>query len=82
MSSETCGFIHKFICRYMDAEELINRYKKGERDFSGINLISDLTDVSLKGINLTLSNLVGVKFERVSFKNSKLFVNSEIIRVN
>lgn len=55
----------------ISAEELINKYNQGERDFTGVGLISDyLTDVSLEGIILTRSNLGRVKFERVNLKNA------------
>jgi uncharacterized protein YjbI with pentapeptide repeats len=44
----------------MTAEELLQRYAAGERDFSGINLREvELVDVQLPSINLSNADLIG-----------------------
>ncbi|HCF29606.1 MAG TPA: low-complexity protein, partial [Cyanobacteria bacterium UBA11049] len=42
----------------MEAEELLKRYKQGERDFSKVNLVGvNLPEANLSGINLSKANL-------------------------
>ena len=44
----------------MTAEELLERYATGERDFKGVDLSGvDLKDAELRGINLSQANLSG-----------------------
>ncbi|BAY83552.1 pentapeptide repeat protein [Calothrix parasitica NIES-267] len=44
----------------LNAEELLERYAAGERDFSGINLSGiDLSETDLLRINLSCANLSG-----------------------
>ncbi len=58
----------------MEAQELKNRYQKGERDFShaqlsGINLCgADLRDVNLIGANLTEANLAWAKLDNAQLE--------------
>ena len=47
----------------MDAQELIARYKAGERDFPGVDLSEvQLTYTHFPNINLSNANLSGVNF--------------------
>jgi uncharacterized protein YjbI with pentapeptide repeats len=49
----------------MTAEELLQRYASGERDFICINLSGvNLMEVDLKGINLEGAILRGTDFDR------------------
>ncbi len=55
----------------MDINELLQRYKQGERDFSKINLPgANLPDVNLSGINLEGANLSEAKLIVIHFSSS------------
>ncbi|GJD21586.1 hypothetical protein RIVM261_065420 [Rivularia sp. IAM M-261] len=56
----------------MDAEELLQRYQKGERDFSGVDLgYAKLENVDLKDINLSKAYLMGVKLNNANLTGAK-----------
>ncbi len=58
----------------MRAEELLERYAAGERDFSGIEIIAsdELIGANLTGINLSRSILAEMILERVDFSDANL----------
>ncbi len=49
----------------MKPQELIDRYKQGERDFPGV----DLSDTTWQGCNLSEINLEGADFSNSDLKN-------------
>ncbi len=49
----------------MDRNELRERFKSGERDFSGVNLTSeDLTRINLSGADLSNARMEGGLYRR------------------
>ncbi|MDZ8140998.1 MAG: pentapeptide repeat-containing protein [Nostoc sp. DedQUE04] len=52
----------------MDAEELLQRYAAGERDFSGV----DLEGANLVRANLSEANLRGANLARTSLREANL----------
>ena len=62
----------------MNAEELINEYKIGRRDFSGVDLrganicMADLTGADLTGANLRGVNLDEAKLRSADLRNADL----------
>ncbi|BAZ15614.1 pentapeptide repeat-containing protein [Calothrix sp. NIES-4071] len=57
----------------MDALELIRRYEKGERDFSGINLSkAKLIGANLPGINLWGADLTGANLAKAKLWGANL----------
>lgn len=57
----------------MDALELIRRYEKGERNFSGVNLSKvKLIGAYLPGINLWGADLTGANLARVKLWGANL----------
>jgi uncharacterized protein YjbI with pentapeptide repeats len=55
----------------MTAEELLQRYAAGERDFSRVDLSgARLRDTELPGINLSEANLFGAKLDRASLSGA------------
>lgn len=55
------------------AEELLERYKAGERDFNGLNLREiSLSGGELKDCNLSCANLEGAIVNQVTFSNCNL----------
>ena len=67
----------------MNAEELIQKYDAGERDFTGIQIIrGDLKDLDLRGANFTNASFKG----RVDFRGANLsgtnFTNAYLAGAN
>ncbi len=57
----------------MTAEELLERYAAGERDFSGANLYgAELTGANLTGANLTGANLNGANLTDANLTDANL----------
>jgi uncharacterized protein YjbI with pentapeptide repeats len=57
----------------MTAEELLERYAAGERDFSGVDLReADLTAIDLSCINLSNANLVDVDLSEAKLTSANL----------
>lgn len=72
----------------MTAEELLERYAAGERDFSGVDLQvadlreADLTGSNLEGANLTDAVLINAEFGVVSLERTILIgTNLEGVRI-
>ena len=60
----------------MDAKELLDRYAKGERIFTGINLIgAELNEASLSFANLRGADLVGVDLSGADLSGADLDID-------
>lgn len=70
----------------MTAEELLERYAAGERDFAGVDLHGvDLSNAVLRGINLDRADLSGVNFSNTDLsgaygKNLSRRLNEETLK--
>jgi uncharacterized protein YjbI with pentapeptide repeats len=66
----------------MTAEELLERYAAGERDFSGVDLSGvDLEEVYLEEVNLQGANLSGTLFFRSNLRGA-IFTNANLERAD
>lgn len=58
---------------FMKTEELISRYRAGQRDFRNLNLIAaNLRNVNLKGANLSGANLTKANLTRTNLSYANL----------
>ncbi|MDT9196399.1 pentapeptide repeat-containing protein, partial [Limnospira sp. PMC 1245.20] len=78
----------------MEAQELVDRYKQGERDFPGVDLSDttwprecSLSEINLEGADLSNSEFISIAFNKANLKNcnfsgsnfqSVKFVNADL----